>query len=132
MQNNRTNFWSRNNNFWKVPVSHIIQNHWKNQLYYELLSFNLTVKYIQLHNFRLWNYLWTSSAYRLVVWKVYLFQMSGKASILTLPGKVPLWQNIKMMFCVAIWIWMSPLTYWNLNSSRKILVLQWLLGFMLV
>ena len=26
---------------------------------------------------------------------------------------------------------MSPLTYWNLSSSSKILVLQWLLGFML-
>ena len=28
------------------------------------------------------------------------------------------------MFCAAIWISMSPLTYWNLNSSSKILVLQ--------
>ena len=37
-----------------------------------------------------------------------------------------------MMFCVAMWIWMSPLTYWNLNSSSKVLVLQWLFEFMLV
>ena len=29
MEINRTNFWSRNNYFWKVPISHIIQNHWK-------------------------------------------------------------------------------------------------------
>ena len=36
------------------------------------------------------------------------------------------------MFCVAIWMWMSLLTYWNLNFSPKILVLQWLLGFILV
>ena len=41
-------------------------------------------------------------------------------------------KNVKMMFCVAIWIRMSPLTYWNLRSSSKILVLQWLLGSMLV
>ena len=36
------------------------------------------------------------------------------------------------MFCVAIWMWMFPVTYWNLNSSSKILVPQWLPGFMLV
>ena len=93
MQNNRNNFWSRNNYFWKVPISHIIQNHWKNQLYYELFSFNLTVKFIHLCNFRLWNCLWTRNAFRLVVPKVFLFQMLGKASIFTLPGKVPLWQK---------------------------------------
>ena len=56
MQNNGTNFWSRNNYFWKVPISHIIQYNWKNQLYYGLFSFNLNVKYIQLYNFCLWNY----------------------------------------------------------------------------
>ena len=132
MENNRTNFWIWNNYFWKVPILHIIQNHWKNQLYYELLSFNLTVKYIRLYNFRLWRILWTRNAYRLIVWKVFLFQILGETSIFTLPGKVPLWQkNVKMMFCVAIWICMSPRTYWNLNST-KIHALQWLLGFMLV
>ena len=36
------------------------------------------------------------------------------------------------MFYVAIWMCISLLTYWNLNSSSKILVPQWLLGFMLV
>ena len=132
MQNNRTNFWSRNKYFWKAPISHIIQNQRKNQLYYELFSFKLTVKYIQLYNFRLWNCLWTPNPYRVVVRKVFLFQMLEETSIFTLPGKMPLWQNVKMMFCVAIWIWMSPLTCWNLISFWKILVLQWLLGFMLV
>ena len=39
-------------------------------------------------------------------------------------------KNLKMMFCVAIWIWRSALTYWNLNSSSKILVLERLLGSM--
>ena len=53
MQNNRTNFWSRNNDFWKVPILHIIQNHWKNQLFYELFSLDLTAKYIQLYNLSL-------------------------------------------------------------------------------
>ena len=78
MENNVTNFWIRNNYFWKVLISHIVQNHWKKQLYYELFSFNLTVKYIQLYNFCLWNCLWTRNAYRLVVWKVFLFQMLGE------------------------------------------------------
>ena len=134
MENNRTNFWIWNNYFWKVPILHIIQNHWKNQLYYELLSFNLTVKYIRLYNFRLWRILWTRNAYRLIVWKVFLFQILGETSIFTLPGKVPLWQkNVKMMFCVAIWICMSPRTYWNLNmlcndcldSCWSIVVKKW-------
>ena len=134
MENNRTNFWIWNNYFWKVPILHIIQNHWKNQLYYELLSFNLTVKYIRLYNFRLWRILWTRNAYRLIVWKVFLFQILGETSIFTLPGKVPLWQkNVKMMFCVAIWICMSPHTYWNLNmlcndcldSCWSIVVKKW-------
>ena len=62
----------------QVPVSHIIQNHWKYQLYNELFSFNLTVKYVQLYNFRLWNCLWTRNASRLVAWKVFLFQMLGE------------------------------------------------------
>ena len=73
-----------------------------------------------------------SNAYRQVVRKVFPFQMLGETSILTLPGKVPLDKNFKMMFCVAIWIWLSPFTYWNINSSSKIHVLQWLLGFKLV
>ena len=45
MQINRNNFWSRINFFWKVPILCLIQNHWKNQLYYELFNFNLTVEY---------------------------------------------------------------------------------------
>ena len=93
MQNNRTNFCSRNNYFWKVPISHIIQIHWKNQLYYELFSFNLTVKYTQLYNFHLWNCLWIRNIYRLVVRKVFLFQMLGETSIFTLSAKVPVWQK---------------------------------------
>ena len=36
------------------------------------------------------------------------------------------------MLCVGIWMWMFPVTYSNLNSSSKILVPQWLPGFMLV
>ena len=101
MQNQKTNFWSRNNDFWKVPISHIIQNHWKYQLYNELFSFNLTVKYIQLYNFRLWNCLWTRNAYRLVVGKVILFQKLLDTSMFTLPGKVPLWQKCQNDFLCA-------------------------------
>ena len=119
---NRTNFCSRNKYLWKVPVSRIIQNHWKKQLFnYELFSFSLTVEYIQLYNFRFKNFLWTHNACSLVVWKKFLFQMLRETSIFTLPGKVPLWQNVKMMFWVAIWIGMSPLTHRNLNSSSKTL-----------
>ena len=104
----------------------------KKQLYYELFNFNLTVEYMQLYNFCLWNYLWTHNAYRLVVWKVFLFQILGNNSIFTLPGKYHFDKSVKMMSCVVIWIWMSPLTYWNLNSSSKMLVVQWLLKFKLV
>ena len=133
MQNNRTNFWSRKIYFWEVSISHIIQKNWKNQLYHDLFNFNLTVKYIQLYNFCFWKSLWTRNTYRLVARKVFFIQIFGETSTFTLPGKVPLWQkNVKMMFCVAIRIWMCHLAYWNLNSFAKISVLQWLLGFMLV
>ena len=37
-----------------------------------------------------------------------------------------------MTFCVVIWIWMSLLSYQNLNSSSKLLVLKRMLGFILV
>ena len=94
MQNNGTNFWSRNNYFWKVPISHIIQYNWKNQLYYGFFSFNLNVKYIQLYNFCLWNYRCHGLA---------CIQASSLKSIsvpnvrgdfqFTLPCKVPLWQK---------------------------------------
>ena len=40
-------------------------------------------------------------------------------------------KKFKMMFCAVIWIWMSLLSYQNLNSSSKLLVLKRLLGFML-
>ena len=40
-----------------------------------------------------WNCLWAPNEYRLVVWKVIIFQMLGKSSIFTLPGKLPLWQK---------------------------------------
>ena len=91
---NRTNFCSRNKYLWKVPVSRIIQNHWKKQLFnYELFSFSLTVEYIQLYNFRFKSFLWTHNACSLVVWKKFLFQMLRETSIFTLPGKVPLWQK---------------------------------------
>ena len=132
MQINRTNFWSRNNFFWKVPMSHIIQNHWINKLYLELFSFNLTVGHIQLDKFCLWNFLWTSNTYRLLAQKVFLFQMLRQTSLFTLQAKWHFDKNVNIMFCVAMWMWMSPLPYWNLNSSSKILVLQWLLGLMLV
>ena len=116
----------------KNPVSHIIQNHWKTQLYYELFSFNLTVKYIQLYNFCLWNCPWTHNAYRLAVRKAFLFQMLGDTYIFTLPGKVSLWQKFQ-----------NDVLFGNMNMDVspyilkfkfffKILVLQWLFGFMLV
>ena len=131
IQASRTSFWCQNGYFWKVSMSHMAQNHWENKLYYKFFSLNLTLEYIQLYKFHLWNFLWTPHAKRIVARKVFLSKMLGKTSIFTLSGKVLLW-NVKMMFCVVIWTWMSPLTYWNLNSSSKMLVLQWLLGFMLV
>ena len=60
-------------------------------LYYELFSFSLTAEHIQLHNLRLSNCLWNHNACRLLIWKIFLFQMLGETSIFTLSGKVPLW-----------------------------------------
>ena len=93
MQINRTNFWSQNNYFWKVSIPHSSRNHWKNQLYYKLFSFNVTLEHLQLYNFCLWSCPWTPNEYRLVAQKVFLFQMLEKTSIFTLPGKVLLWQK---------------------------------------
>ena len=93
MQINRKNFWSRNNYSWKVPISHIIQNHWKNKPYYDLFSFNVTLEHVQLDKFCLWNCLWTPNAYRLIAQKVFLFWMFGETSIFSSRGKVPLWQK---------------------------------------
>ena len=129
MQINRPNFWDRNKYFWRVSISRITQNHWKKASFVQHFSFNLTLEHIKLQNFCLWNCLWTANAYRLIVQKVFLFQMLGETSIFTLPCHFD--KNFKTMFCVAIWTWMSPLTYWNINSSSKILVLQWLLGIIL-
>ena len=95
MQIHRTNFQSRNNYFWKVPILHIIQNHWKKTSSITSSSvFNLNLEHIQLDNFCLWNCLWAPNTYRLVAQKVLLFQMLGETSICTLPGKVTLWQKI--------------------------------------
>ena len=95
MQINRSNFWSRNNYSWKVPISHIIQNHWKKLalLWVLQFQFNCRVEHIQLDNFHLWNCQWAPNAYKLVALKVFLFQMLEEASVFTLPGKVPLWQK---------------------------------------
>ena len=57
--------------------------------------------------------------------------LRGVFRIYTSRQSATLTKNIKLMFSVTIWIWISPLKYWNLSSS-KILVLQWLLGFILV
>ena len=104
----------------------------KNQLYYELFNFNLTVKYIQLYNFRLSNCLWTRKAYRLVVRKAFLFQMLAETFVFTLLGKVPLWQKCQNDVLCGNMNMNVSLIYWNLTSSSKILVLQRRLGFMLV
>ena len=95
MQINRSNFWSRNNYSWKVPISYIIQNHWKKLalLWALQFPFNCGVEHIKLDNFHLWNFLWAPNAYKLVALKVFLFQMLEEASVFILPGKVPLWQK---------------------------------------
>ena len=87
------------------------------------------MEHIQLNNFRLWTCLWTPNAYMLLAQKVFLFQMLGESSLFTLP----LWQKYQNdVLCGSVNMDVSPLTYWNLNSFSKIIVLQWLLGFMLV
>ena len=109
MQIHRTNFQSRNNYFWKVPILHIIQNHWKKTSSITSSSvFNLTLEHIQLDNFCLWNCLWTSNAYRLVAQKLFLLQMLGEASIFTLPGNVPLWEKSQNVLCDNMHMDVSP------------------------
>ena len=116
MEIRRTNFRNRNNYFSKVPISHIIQNHWKDWLCFKLFSFNLTVEYpIIIYNFCLLNCLWTTNAYSLVVQKVFMFQMSGETFIFKLPGKVPLWRKFQNVLCGNMNMDVS-LTCWILNS----------------
>ena len=113
-----TPFRALNNYFWKVPISKIIQKHWKNQLYWELFNFSLNVEYVQLYNFRFWNCLWTRNAYRLPVQTVFMFQMLGQTSIVTLPGKVSLWQKCQNdVLCGNV----------NMDLSLYILKLQFFL-----
>ena len=140
MQIHRTNFQSRNNYFWKVPILHIIQNHWKKTSSITSSSvFNLTLEHIQLDNFCLWNCLWAPNTYRLVVQKVLLFQMLGETSICTLPGKVILWQKIpKWCFVwqykygclslhIEIEIFLQKYLFYNncLESYWSIVVKKW-------
>ena len=54
----RTNFGHHTGYFWNFPISHIIQNHWKNKFYYKFFCFSLTVEHIQLCKFYLRNCLW--------------------------------------------------------------------------
>ena len=61
----------------------------------------------------------------------FLIYTSRQSATLT-QAKCHFDKNVEMIFCVAMWIWMSPLTYWNWNSSSKILVLQWLFVFISV
>ena len=119
-QINRINFWSRNNYLWKTPISHIIQNHWKKLALLRDLQFQFNSGKYPIR--------------QLLPLKLLMdfqcIQASSSKSI-SVPN-VPLWQKCQNDVCVAIWIWMSLLTYWNLNSSSKTLVPQWLLGFVLV
>ena len=106
---NRTNFWSWNNYFWKVPISHIIQNNWKHKIYYELFRLNVTLKHIQLNSVWFLNCLRTPNAYRLEAQKVFLFQILGETSIFTLPDKVLLWQKYQnYVFCGSMKMNVSP------------------------
>ena len=135
MENNRSNFWIWNKYFWKVTILHIIQVRWKKQLSYELFSFNLPVKYVHLYNFCLWKCLWNLNAYRLVVWKVFLFKLLRKIPYLHWQTKSYFDKKCQNHVLSGKWQYeygCLSLIYWNLNSSTKIFVLQWLLGFILV
>ena len=86
------------NYFQKVLISHIIANHWKNQLYYEPFSFNLTAKSYPVIIYPIVQ----PSSLKLPM-DLECIQISGLKnisltnvrgdSIFTLPGKVPLWQK---------------------------------------
>ena len=125
MHINRTHFWRRNNYFWKVSIWHIIQNHGKKLALLWTLQFQFNRKTYPTRNFCLSDWVWTPNAY-------FCSKCYAKLPYLHRLAKCHIDRNVKMMFCVVMQIWMSPLTYWDLNFSSNILALQWLLGFMLV
>ena len=132
MQINRSNFWIWNNYFGKLPISHVIQNYWK-----KTSSIKLDLLWALQFQFHCGTYpIGQLSSLKLPIYSQWT-QVSSSKSV-----SVP---NVRRDFhdyfakqsttltkhFITIWIGMSLLTFWKLNSS-KILVLQWLLGFMLV
>ena len=101
--------------------SHIIQNHWKKLPLLLDLQFQFNCGAYPIRQL---------SSLKLSIDSQCMQPTSSKSIYV---ANVRKWwyinKNVKMIFCVAIWIWMSSLTYWNLNSPSKILRL---LGFMLV
>ena len=131
MQINRTNFWSRNNYFWKVPISHIIQNHWKKLALSRARQFHFNSgKYPirQLLSLKLpmdSQCIQASSSISVPnVRRDFHIYFARQSATLTKMSKLCfVWQYEYGCF---------PLLTEILNSSSKILVLQWLFGIMLV
>ena len=132
MQINKTNFWDRDKYFRKVPISYVIQTYWKKLALLRSLQFQFNFGRYAIK--KIW-----SLKLPMDSWWI---QASGWKSI-SVPN---IWRNFRIyfarqsatlkkcqiMFFVAIWICMRPLTYWNLNSSSKILVLHGLPRIMLI
>ena len=63
-----------------------------------LSSFNLNEEHVKLDNFRLWTFLWTPNAYRVVTQKIFLSQMLEDTSIFTCQAKCYFDKNVKRCF----------------------------------
>ena len=90
MQINRTNLL---NYFWKVPISHIIQNHYKKLALLWALQLQLNCGAYPIRQPLSLKLPVDSQCIQVSSSKVFLFQMLGETSMFTLPGKVPVWQK---------------------------------------
>ena len=114
--------------FWKVHISHIIQNHGKKLAL-------LWVPYFQF-NYGTYPIRQLSPLKLPMAMDSQCMQASSLKSI-SAPNvrrdfHIYIWQKCQNdVLCLNMNMDVS-LTYWNLNSSSKELVLQWLLEFMLV
>ena len=117
MQINRTKFWSRINYFWKVPILHIIQNHWKNLAIFWALQFQFNCWTYQIRQLSFLKLPMDSQCIQATSSKnisvpnvrtdfpIYIAMQSGTLTKMSKWCFVWQWhfnKNVKMMFCVAV------------------------------
>ena len=113
---NQTNLWSQNNYFWKVSISHIIQNHWKILALLWVLQFQFncgTYSIRQLSSFKL-------------PMDSQCIQVSSSKSI-----SVPNVRIDSHIYIARESASLKKMSKWCFVSQYEYGVLKWLLGFML-